>query len=253
MTTLLEPTRELRRLATRIDFALGQYLSVRGNSALNSEFEAPRHGWTLSNLALRHAEATLALAKTDMVLAPTAWITARAALESAAKCLWLLEPDDEWQREARFVAFLTEGVRIKREETEGLPHIVAQSASIEEFKDGVKAKLLEKRVDVPNVPSMKNILLAENLGLAQFYVLASQYTHAAELGTRSYRKDLGTKAVFGEFVAPKDWIQPMWIAYSSFRVTALRLVDLQGEDRGEDLELADRQVSEARDDFLAAF
>jgi hypothetical protein len=252
MTTLLEPTRELRRLATRIDFALRQYLSVRGNSALKSEFEAPRHGWTLSNLALRHAEATLALAKTDMVLAPTAWVTARAALESAAKCLWLLQPDDVWQREARFVAFLTEGIRIKREETEGLPHIVAQSASIEEFRDGVSAKLIEKGIPVQKMDTMKNILLAEDVGLAQFYVLASQYTHALELGTRSYRKDLGTKAVYGEFVEAKDWIQPVWMAYSSFRVTALRLIDLKGDDPGEILELADRQVAEARDDFLAA-
>jgi hypothetical protein len=189
-----------------------------------------------------------------MVLAPTAWVTARAALESAAKCLWLLEPDGEWEREARFVAFLSEGIRIKREETEGLPHIVAQSASIEEFRDGVSAKLLEKGIPVQKMDTMKNILLAENLGLAQYYVLASQYTHALELGTRSYRKDLGTKAVYGEFVEAKDWIQPMWMAYSSFRVTALRLMDLQGENHGRDgdLELADRQVSEARDDFLAA-
>src|SRR5690242_19547695 len=118
MTIVLEPTRELRRLATRIDFALGQYLTARGNCALTSVFEAPRHGWTLSNLALRHAEATLVLAKTDMALAPTGWVAARAATETAAKCLWLLQPEDEWQREARWIALLREGVLIRREETE---------------------------------------------------------------------------------------------------------------------------------------
>ena len=86
MTTLQEPTRELRRLATRIEHGLGRYAAERGNWATTSKWEALRYGWSLSNLALRHAESTVSLAKTDMVLAPSAWVTARAATEAAARC-----------------------------------------------------------------------------------------------------------------------------------------------------------------------
>ena len=103
MTTAQEPTRELRRLVTRIDYGLGQYAAARGTWALNSKWEALRYGWSLSNLALRHAESTVTLARTDMALAPSAWVTARAATEAAARCIWLLQPEDEWQREARWL------------------------------------------------------------------------------------------------------------------------------------------------------
>ncbi|WP_136610069.1 hypothetical protein [Sinomonas albida] len=252
MTAVREPTRELRRLATRIDFALKQFLSERGTWDLTTKFEAPRHGWTLSNLALRHSQSTLTLAKTDMVLAPTAWVTARAAVETAARCLWLLQPEDEWEREARWIALLHEGARIKRKETEGFPHIVAQAKAIEDFANAVTAELPDG-VSVPKrVDTIQEILAAEGEGLPRFYVMASQYTHAAELGTRSYRTNLGTKAVYGDLVDAKDWLEPLWIAYLSFRVTAMRLIYLKGEDLTEILELADRQVAEARDAFVAS-
>lgn len=252
MTTVQEPTRELRRLATRIDYGLGRYLGERGNWALTSEWEALRYGWSLSNLALRHAEATVMLAKNDMVLAPSAWVTARAATEAAARCLWLLQPDDEWQREARWLALLYEGARLgKRRETKDMPTLVSRSESIEEFAEAVAAKLPEG-VSVPGMDSIQSILAAEGEGLASFYVMASQYTHATELATSSWRENLGIDAVYGEFFGAKDWLQPLWMAYLSFRVTALRLIELEGDGPNAILELVDHQADEAREAFAAS-
>ena len=252
MTTAQEPTRELRRLVTRIDYGLGQYAAARGTWALNSKWEALRYGWSLSNLALRHAESTVTLARTDMALAPSAWVTARAATEAAARCIWLLQPEDEWQREARWLALLHEGARLgNRKETKGMPALVAESELIKEFAEAVAAKLPEG-VTVPGMDPIKSILAEEGDGLALFYVMASQYTHATELATRSWRVNLGTDAAYGEFSGARDWQHPVWMAYLSFRVTALRLIDLKGDGPSPMLELADHQADEAREAFAAA-
>ena len=99
---------------------------------------------------------------------------------------------------------------------------------------------------------IQSILAAEAEGLAFFYVMASQYTHATELATRSWRVNLGIDAAFGEFVGAKDWLHPVWMAYLSFRITALRLIELKGDGPSAILELADHQADEARDAFAAS-
>lgn len=253
MTTVQEPTRELQRLATRIHFGLGRYLAARGNGALNSRWEAPRHGWTLSNLALRHAEATLALAKTDMVLASSAWVTARAAVEATGRCLWLLEPDDEWEREARWLVFLEEGARLGgRPEMKDCPQVIAQSESIEDFRRAVFDKLPEGASAPKRIESITTILAANDERLASFYVTASQHTHAAELATRTSRANLGVDATYGESVGAEDWLHPLTMSYVSFRATATRLIQLHAGEPPEILSIADRQIEEACDEFLAA-
>lgn len=253
MTSVKEPTRELRRLVTRISYGLEQHASARGNWALNSKWEALRHAWSLSNLALRHAESTLTLAKTDMVLAPSAWVTARAATEAAARCLWLLQPDDEWRREARWLALMNEGARLgNREATKDYPALVAESEEIRAFADAVAAKLPDGVVVPGRMDSIQDILAREGNGLALFYVVASQFTHATELSTRSWRVNLATEATFGEFTGASDWLHPVWMAYLSFRVTALRLLELNGEGPNPLLELSDQQADEAREAFATA-
>ncbi|TPG17178.1 hypothetical protein EAH86_10470 [Pedococcus bigeumensis] len=100
--------------------------------------------------------------------------------------------------------------------------------------------------------SIQSILAEEGSGLAEFYVLASQYTHAAELATRSSRADLGTDAAYGDFAGPSDWLQPVWMAWLSFRVTAVRLINLSGSGTPEALALVDHQVTKTRDALVTA-
>ena len=248
-----EPTRELRRLATRIEAGIGHFLAARGAWATGTKWEALRHAWSLSNLALRHAEATILQAKTDMALAPSAWVTARAATEAAARCLWLLRPEDPWEREARWLALLREGARLgERAETKSNAYLVAQAATIREFAEAVEAKLPDG-VRVSGMASMQSILAEEGAQLAEFYVLASQYTHGAELATRAYRVNLGIDSAYGDFVDAKDWFQPVWVAWLSFRVTAVRLISERNESPlPEVLALIDNQIREARDEFVAS-
>lgn len=248
-----EPSRELRRLATRIEVGIGIYLSGRdADAALGSEWESLRYAWTLTNLAVRHAEATALLARTDAVLAPTAFVTARAAMETAARTLWLLEPDDSWEREARWLALLREGARLgTRHQVADDAVVRARAETIGAFADAVEAKLPEG-VNVPGTPSADAILARYGTGLDSFYVIASQFMHGAELATRSYRVNVGNAAEYGELSTLHDWILPLSHAWQAATAGVLRLMQASGASVPPAFGRVERQVQEALTDFATA-
>lgn len=247
-----EPSRELRRLALRIDVGCGRFLAARGSWALSTQWESLRHAWSLSNLSLRNAEATVLLAGSDLVMLPAAWATTRAAVEAAGRCLWLIQPSDVWEREARWLALMEEGARLgEREEVRQLSSAAPSSQAMRRFVDAVKAKLPDGVV-VPGSPSIQTFLRGEGEALALFYVLASQYVHAAEFGTRQWRDGLGVDAGYGEHVNEIDWHWPLWMSWLAFRVTAVRLMEEQGRQITPDLALVDNQIIEAREAFIAS-
>ena len=215
------PSRELRRLAVRIDAGIGGFALARGGAARWPSWPL-RHAWMLSNVALRHAEATVVLAQTDVVLAPAGWATARAAVEAAAAFLWLLEPTDDSERQGRWLALLYEGGRFgQRNEMTGYDGVRARSLSIEEVADRYALTLPEGYV-VPNMPGVMAILPKYGPRLASFYVTASQYAHAAEFATASYFREHSDSTEYHDFVTELDWAQPVWMAWEAFRVRLSR-------------------------------
>jgi hypothetical protein len=154
----------------------------------DSKWEAPRYAWALSGLVVRHAEATTLMARTDVAHVPSAWVTARACVETAARCLWMLAPANEWEREARWLTFLYEGARLgKQKPMDWLDMVVDRSKTIENFAAAVEAKL-PGGVEVPRrVPPTQEILSPIDSSLGAFYALASQFTHGAEFATGMFR------------------------------------------------------------------
>ena len=150
-----QPGRELLRLASRVDTALGQMVKARASAGLGSEWEASRHAWALSNLVLRHSEAVVVMARTDVVLLPGSWAAARASMEIAARVSWLLSAPDEWEGENRWLALLEEGARFDEAAEQLIPHDqpMPKSAQIREFVAAVRAKLPpERRAPVKPMP-----------------------------------------------------------------------------------------------------
>lgn len=245
-----EPGRELRRLAVRIEAGCGQFLKARGNHAVSTKWEALRHAWSLSNLTLRHTEATVLMARTDVVLQPSAWTTARAAVEATGRCLWLLEPEDEWEREARWLALVEEGARLgERREMAAWGGIAAQSVSMRSFGEAVAAKL-PPGTSVPRTPTVKQMLESHGDAFLRFYALASQYAHGAELATRQWRLNLGIHATYGDFADTEGWALPLQNAWQSFRATALALIHARGGTVPPALAAVDHQIAEAQEIFV---
>ena len=252
MSTVQEPSRELIRLATRVEFGLGRYLTARGNDASRSKWEALRHSWALSNLTLRQAEGVCVLAKRDEVLLPAGWVSARAALESAARTLWLLEPSDEWEREARWLALIYEGARLdERLEVQNLRGSDAPRGAVKSFADAVAAKLPDG-TGVPGIASISKMLEPYGSHLVGLYALASQYTHAADLAARQWRTNLGIDAAYGEYVSAAEWLLPLSISWQAFRVTAKALMSADETATPAELTLFDRQIEDAQESLSKA-
>lgn len=242
---LHEPPRELRRLATRIEAGLGIYIRARGHGALHSQWEAPRHGWALGNLAIRHTEATALMARTDVAMAPTAFVTARAAVESAARSIWLMEPEDVWEREARWVAFLREGGRLaERRQLAENERLSGRARAIRDFASEVGQKL-PAGTEIPGIPSIDSLLARYGTTLDAFYVHSSQYTHSAELATSAFRVNLGIAADFGDYTDVEDWIVPLRQAWQAATARALQLMKIVGDKPGAELKRVEAQVAGA--------
>lgn len=190
------------------------------------------------------------IARTDVAMAPTAFVTSRAAVESAARSLWLLEPDGVWEREARWVALLREGGRlVDRHQLAPNARISTRARSVRAFASAVGEKL-PAEVEVPGIPSMDSLLARYGTTLDAFYVHSSQYTHSAELATSAFRMNLGDAAEFGDFARVEDWVAPLSQAWQAATASALQLMKVTGDEPGPELGRVEAQVARALEELV---
>ncbi|MGZ6583153.1 MAG: hypothetical protein ACXVHX_02240 [Solirubrobacteraceae bacterium] len=125
----------------------------------------------------------------------------------------MLEPEDEWAREARWLSLVEEGARLgERREMAAWPGIAAQSEVMRSFSEAVAAKL-PAGTSVPRTPTVKQMLEGHGDAFLGFYALASQYAHGAELATRQWRVNLGVDAAYGDFADTRGWALPLLSAW----------------------------------------
>ena len=168
------------------------------------------------------------LAREGVVTYPAAMVLARAAYEGAIRVLWMLKPDDPFDRESRWLVNLRQTARFHEQvgrefESLGFEDDVvvdrrSVAATIRKVADGVTAKLPPGIEPTATLPSLKDMV--EELDMPERYVpyrLGSQFTHVAGYATGIYRRNLGTSAVVGEFLEADQWI-----ALSTWRGGAFR-------------------------------
>lgn len=255
---MLSPPKEVHELADAVDVSCGTLLELRGNWAVSTQWEAPLHAWTLSNHALRNAEATVLMAQNDLVLFPAASATARVAMEGAGRCAWLIKPTDPWEREARWIALMDEGGRLSNRD--GLPEgspLANRAKSVAEFAAQVRS-LMPPGYPVPGIPGVKTLFEDFAPRVYAYYIESSQHVHAAELTTGQWRNRLRTSGLLTETVTSLQWLAPLWMAWQAFRLTARRLISLQATTVGlradptEKLASADQGVRVAVEALLRA-
>jgi hypothetical protein len=188
----------------------------------HSEYEADLEALNLFSLVIRHVEGVLALARNDLVLAPPACACARAAFESAAKAAWMVNADDPFEREARWLAHLAEEERVykraaSRSHSASATRFLEQARVIGEFRQSVE-NLMPKHIKQlsgnPNFEEMIRSIGGDRL--YSLYIYLSQFTHGGHLASGTYGQNLGTAKIIGEFVIPANW-------YIAFRVCWLSL------------------------------
>lgn len=222
----MPPTPEILRMADSIDRAIGRFFEARDTIPALGKFESDEEALLLFNLVIRDIEAILTLARTDLVLLPAANVLARAVFEIALKAAWVVQPDDPFDREVRWLAHLAQEERMLKAFAEsakkhgGNPATLEQKhAELRGFRLGVARALPEGYSELPGNPGVEQML--ESLGQKQTYALyrlLAQYVHGGHASTWLYWRGLGNLKQTGEFISPTDWHAPLHMAWKNLQV-----------------------------------
>jgi hypothetical protein len=222
----MPPTPGVLRVADSVERAIGQFVEANETIPPVGKFESDVEALLLFTLVIRDIEAVLTLARIDLVLLPSANVLARAIFEIALKAAWIVQPDDPFAREVRWLAHLAEEERLLKAVSEsvakcgGNPTVFKERhAQIRDFRTGVARALPAGYTELRGNPGVEGML--ENLGQQQLYSLyrlLAQYVHGGHASTWLYRKGLGTLKQGGEFISPRDWYMPLHTAWKSLQV-----------------------------------
>jgi hypothetical protein len=210
---ILPPTPEIERVCDLLEQLIHRFLLARRTVPSLGTYESETESLNLMYLIIRNVESITALAKKDLVLLPSAMNLTRTVFEMAMKTLWMLEPKDPFDRELRWLAQLQteEGYfdRLSRRmKALGIDNrkVVEAKSYISDFRIGVTLKFPKPYQPLSNIPDLASMMKAigeENKYAT--YIFLSQYSHGTHVATGLYRRGLGTKKEFGEYISPKDW------------------------------------------------
>ena len=198
---ILPPTPEINEVADIFDETISKFLEIKGNTATSlGTYEADIESVLLFNLVIRNVESVIVLAREDLVLYPPAMTLTRSVFEIAVNILWLLDPEDPFDREVRWLAFLREEENYNNRmsglcEQFGVDctHFKKRYEEINLFRTAVTSKP-PSGYEIISPPNFRMKLASLNREMQYSrYVILSQFTHGTHVSTWTYRRNLGNK------------------------------------------------------------
>jgi hypothetical protein len=200
---VLPPTPPILQVADFIDRTLSQFLHARQTVPALGKFESEVEAMKLITLVVRNIEAITELAKIDLVLAPPANVLARAVFEIAVKAAWMVTPNDPFEREIRWLAYLEEEERMHERVAGRAARFAGDPTFFENqrdvlrtFRAGVERSLPSSYSRLPGNPSVEQML--EGIGQKRIYGV---YTLLCALCSRQPRVDVALSTQLGYYQA----------------------------------------------------
>jgi hypothetical protein len=232
------PDPHILEACDRLDDAIGWVIKAINQPRRDfGHYEAPYEARVLLNLLIRAVESLITLARTDLVLLPGAFILARTAFEISVRARWLLWPEREFEREARWLAHVQE----EEDLWEKISKIVALTGddpadfrSSAQHLHGFRTRVLEqlpKDVTQPHrVANLRSALIEQDLEKYYIgYALLSQFVHGGHYAGSLYRQGIGVSAESKEQVSSADWRMPFEISWWSLYHAAVRFAHVACE------------------------
>jgi hypothetical protein len=175
------------------------------------------------------------MARHDLVLLPSAHVTARAAFEAHLKIVWMLKPVDPFEQEGRWVVHLKTAVehwtKVAKGESldaEFRDAMLARGEQYKSFAASVGELLVQQGYTVPAKSASVWDMLKEldQKHLYALYIQFSAYTHSNFEAAALYRKNLGCGKELGEFILPQDWALPIEAVWKSLFIISQRVLQL---------------------------
>jgi hypothetical protein len=145
--TILPITEPLTKTCELLDDLAARFLATRRETLPPlGKYEAEVEAQNLFNLAIRDLEGVLALARADLVLLPPALAAARACFEAAVKAAWLIDADDPFDREARWLVHLASEERY-------YARIADKFAKLGHGRETLVSELRDREAAIETVPA----------------------------------------------------------------------------------------------------
>ena len=219
---VIAPTPQIVHACDALDKVIAAFIRYR-SEVPGTEFESNSEALILFNLVIRQVEGVLELARKDLALVPAAYACARSALETAIKAAWLVNLDDPFAREARWLAHIAEEERVyrravaKSEHNQLTQRFQDQAEELKVFREAV-ARKMPSGVVIPSIANAEEMISAiGGRHLYSIYIFLSQFVHGGHLATTLYRKNLGIDKEYGEFVELSHWyiaLRACWLSLS---------------------------------------
>lgn len=184
----------------------------------------------------RHVESVATLARDDSRLLPGAITLTRSAYEIALRILWLLQPDEPFEREARWLSSVHERERSVEKAARRMASLGGDSAAYKSFADRLRqhrlaiAAKLPARIAPPNAPpSFADIL--RDLGEERKYPLyaaLSQFSHGTHEATTIYQHHVEGGLWIRDPIAESEWLNVLQIGWYAVDDPTRRLLELLG-------------------------
>ncbi len=233
---ILPPTQEIEKVCDLPEQLIRQILEAQDTLPSPGEYESNDETFLLLVLMIRNVEAITTLAKKDLVLLPSAMNLTRSVFETAMKALWMLQPPDAFDREARWFAQLQTEESYYDRIAKRLSDLKIDNSDVIKIRDNISGFRLDVIDVLPKqykplskIPKMEEMLadINEKQRYAT-YILLSQYSHGTHVATGLYRKGLGNKKEFGEFITPKQWGIIFSICWYCLAKTSERIFEVLG-------------------------
>lgn len=214
-------TVEVAAACDLLESAIYSFLGARNAANSDWQYGSSLEAYNLLNLVVRQIEGVFTLAREDLVLLPAAFACARAGFETAAKTAWMVDSDDPFVREARWLAHLQSeeqmcdriSNRVNAESSE-YQDLKKRAEQLKGFRLNVSSKLPEHVAPLRGLPKMDEMLKSfGGKDLYFWYILLSQYVHGTHEATWLYRKQIGPEPELGEYIDPVDWYLPLRLSW----------------------------------------
>jgi hypothetical protein len=230
----LRPTKEIQTSCDAIQDLFARFHEEVGGTPTSRRFEFN----TDAAISIRHiiclAESIICLAKSDLAYVVSANQIARALMETCCKTLWILKPNDPFEREWRWTLYLDTAsdhferlADLKYLSEEHRLGFKSQRSAYSTFARQIRELLKQENAgaDEKRYPSINQMVKQiDNPELYYFYSLLSAYTHTNFVVIEHYCKGLGTAKEQGVFFNPSDWVLPLSVTAGSFFLTALKFL-----------------------------
>ena len=172
-------------------------------------------------LLIRNVESILCLCRHDSLLLPSALIISRSTLEAAVNVLWIIAPEDPFERETRLIALLDKELEEQNKYIQNLNQLNVDSfevqkiendrKQVQEYRNAIQKKIPANYQEIKK-PNFYDLLVSlKRANLYPIYRLLCNSTHGSHAATWLYKRQLPNG--FGERVDPQDWHTPLLICW----------------------------------------